>query len=101
MVRMEHNGIRRNPCTGLETRYLSRSKELYLAQVQMRVEVLMSAPVTATESVLVACEVCLKEIPRAESTIEEVDDYVMYFCGLGCYQLWRGVNAEIDTELDE
>jgi len=37
----------------------------------------------------VACEVCLKEIPRSEATVAEVTDYVAYFCGLDCYDKWQ------------
>jgi len=36
----------------------------------------------------VACEVCLKEIPASEASSEEATDYVIYFCGLDCYQTW-------------
>lgn len=38
---------------------------------------------------LVACEVCLKEVPKSEATVPEVADYVAYFCGLDCYQKWQ------------
>ncbi|MEN8107758.1 MAG: DUF3330 domain-containing protein [Pseudomonadota bacterium] len=41
------------------------------------------------ESVRIACKVCLKEIPPSEAQIEEASDYVLYFCGLECYQAWR------------
>jgi len=37
----------------------------------------------------VACEICLKEIPRSEATVPEAADYVVYFCGLECYAKWR------------
>lgn len=37
----------------------------------------------------VACEVCLKEVPRSEALVPEAADYVAYFCGLECYQQWR------------
>lgn len=36
----------------------------------------------------VACEVCLKEVPASEATVPEATDYVVYFCGLDCYQRW-------------
>jgi hypothetical protein len=54
----------------------------------------MNRPEEATEPVCVACEVCLKEIPHEQASIEEVDDYVMYFCGLDCYQAWRENNPK-------
>lgn len=36
-----------------------------------------------------SCEICLKSIPLTESEMSEVEDYVAYFCGLECYELWR------------
>ncbi len=44
---------------------------------------------------LVACEICLKEIPVSEAKIEEASDYVLHFCGIDCYQQWK------QQELDE
>ena len=38
---------------------------------------------------LVACEICIKEIPISEAKSEEATDYVMYFCGLECYAIWK------------
>jgi hypothetical protein len=37
----------------------------------------------------VACEVCLKEVPKSEATVAEATDYVAYFCGLDCYHKWQ------------
>ena len=48
----------------------------------------------STETEKVPCEVCLKEIPRSEAEIEEVSDYVLYFCGMDCYKKWRGENKK-------
>jgi hypothetical protein len=45
-----------------------------------------------TEIEKVPCGVCLKEIPRSEAKIEEASDYVLYFCGLDCYEKWREEN---------
>jgi len=42
-----------------------------------------------TEIERVDCEVCLKEIPASEATSSEASDYVIYFCGLECYEKWR------------
>ncbi|WIM04558.1 MAG: AF1514 family protein [Candidatus Nitricoxidivorans perseverans] len=36
----------------------------------------------------VACNVCLKEIPRSVAKSEEGSDRVYYFCGDTCYQEW-------------
>ena len=37
----------------------------------------------------VACEVCLKEIPLSEATSVKSTDYIVYYCGLECYDQWR------------
>jgi len=37
----------------------------------------------------VACDVCLKEIPRSEAIVPEATDYVLRFCGLECYEKWK------------
>ena len=42
-----------------------------------------------TEGEMIACEVCLKEIPISEAKVEEATDYVSYFCGLECYDKWK------------
>lgn len=38
---------------------------------------------------LVACEVCLKEVPQSEAAVPEAVDYVVYFCGIDCYRQWK------------
>ena len=43
----------------------------------------------STETEMVACEICLKEVPHSETEMEEVGDYVMHFCGLECYEKWH------------
>jgi len=58
----------------------------------------MSTPETPVELQRVACEVCLKEVPRSEASIAEARDYVAYFCGLECYQKWKnGREASSDA----
>ncbi len=37
----------------------------------------------------VSCDVCLKEVPKSEAQSPEGSDYVLYFCGLDCYERWR------------
>lgn len=37
----------------------------------------------------VACEVCLKELPKSEAMASEATDYVVYFCGLDCHEKWK------------
>ena len=41
------------------------------------------------EEVRVACEVCQKEVPRSEAVVPEATDYVLYVCGLDCYEKWK------------
>lgn len=41
------------------------------------------------ETEVVICEICRKEVPMTEAVMPEVADYVVQFCGLECYQLWR------------
>ncbi|MDH5388453.1 MAG: DUF3330 domain-containing protein [Gammaproteobacteria bacterium] len=48
----------------------------------------------STELDTVPCEVCLKEIPRSHAKTSEVDDYVAYFCGIDCYDVWQKENKE-------
>ena len=36
----------------------------------------------------VACEVCLREVPRSAGRAQECADYVRYFCGDDCYPQW-------------
>lgn len=55
----------------------------------------MSEDPSNTFSGQVACEVCLSEIPHTEAQSTEADDYVLYFCGLDCYDQW---NREGDPE---
>jgi hypothetical protein len=37
----------------------------------------------------VSCDVCLKQVPKSEAKSPEASDYVLYFCGLDCYEQWR------------
>jgi hypothetical protein len=37
----------------------------------------------------VACEICLREVPRSEAIVPEAADYVVYFCGLECFETWK------------
>ena len=49
------------------------------------------------EAIVVACDVCLREIPASEARNCEATDYVIYFCGLECYEKWRKQAAEKDS----
>ena len=51
-----------------------------------------SVPNTADTAGLVArvsCNTCEHEVPVSEAVVPEAVDYVMYFCGLDCYERWR------------
>ena len=47
-----------------------------------------------TEGIMMACDICLKEIPASESKNCEATDYVIHFCGLECYEKWRKQPAD-------
>jgi hypothetical protein len=38
----------------------------------------------------------MESIPRSETHHPEGEEYVMYFCGLECYAVWRGEAAKGD-----
>jgi hypothetical protein len=38
---------------------------------------------------LISCQICQHEIPLSEAVVSEASDYVVYFCGLDCYERWR------------
>ena len=43
---------------------------------------------------IVACEICLKEIPISEAKVDEAVDYVRHFCGLDCYAKWSAQDTK-------
>jgi hypothetical protein len=53
---------------------------------------------TATEKrfdeELIACEICLKEVPITEATNPEATDYVVHYYGLECYERWTTQDAK-------
>ena len=51
-----------------------------------------------TDTELVKCEVCLKEVPKSEAQSAEARDYVAYFCGLECYQEWEAAEMKERTQ---
>jgi hypothetical protein len=46
----------------------------------------MSANPMPIEFETLSCQLCLKELPVSEVKSAEATDYVVYFCGLDCYQ---------------
>lgn len=47
-----------------------------------------------TDEQLVSCKLCLESVPLSESEISEAEDYVAYFCGLECYDVWKKLQAD-------
>lgn len=41
------------------------------------------------EPEIITCEVCFKEIPISEAKSDKATDYIMYYCGLDCYDKWK------------
>lgn len=53
-----------------------------------------------TLSNIVECSVCLNEVPISEARSAEATDYVVYFCGLDCYQQWHIAASETSQEAE-
>ena len=49
----------------------------------------------------VACEVCLREVPRSESLVPEAADYVAYFCGLECFEKWKNLPDKPESRAEK
>lgn len=49
----------------------------------------MSEKPKSTESPLVSCQICLKEVPKSVAQSLEGSEYVYYFCGADCYAKWQ------------
>lgn len=43
---------------------------------------------------LLACEICLAEIPASVAQSLEGPDYIHHFCGLECYTKWQEATAQ-------
>jgi hypothetical protein len=56
---------------------------------------IMATPNKPVEVEQVTCEMCLKEIPKASATSPEATDYFVYFCGLDCYEKWKGQSGKM------
>ncbi|MFP4560796.1 MAG: DUF3330 domain-containing protein [Thiohalorhabdus sp.] len=48
----------------------------------------MSERHESTDPAKVTCEVCMAEVPHDDAKSMESSDYVVYFCGLDCYDRW-------------
>ena len=65
-----------------------RVPELGLRLERRRGEVPLTTADAAGDA-LVACEVCLREVPRSEAVVPEATDYVAHFCDLRCFEQWK------------
>lgn len=57
------------------------------------VETLMPAEVE-----LLPCAVCQKEIPKSVALSAEDQDYVLYFCGLECFESWEADKEAVQMQ---
>ena len=48
----------------------------------------MQQKASINDEQLISCEICLKSVPKQDSHSVEADEYVAYFCGLDCYDIW-------------
>ena len=55
----------------------------------------MNIKTDTTKTELISCDICMKEFPSEDAKISEIDDYVMHFCGLDCYDKWHN---KVDQE---
>lgn len=54
----------------------------------------MMTTTTSAGQDLISCEMCLREVPRSEAAVPEATDYVVYFCGLACYEQWKELQSQ-------
>ena len=59
----------------------------------------MTTSVKLLEVELIECEICLKEVPITEATNPEATDYVVYFCGLECYDKWMNQDEKLEDRV--
>lgn len=50
----------------------------------------MSDKITPKEPEHVSCKTCMKEIPIDSAKSVEAVEYVVHFCGMDCYEKWKG-----------
>lgn len=59
----------------------------------------MTTSVKLVEVELIECEICLREVPITEATSPEAADYVVYFCGLECYDKWMNQDKKPEDQV--
>lgn len=50
---------------------------------------------------IVACSVCLAEIPHSVAKSHEGAEYVYYFCGDACYARWKAAAQAESADMKE
>ncbi len=60
----------------------------------------MSTTNKPVEDVHVSCKVCLKEVPLSEAVVPEATDYFVHFCGVECFEKWKGKRAKPDDPVE-
>lgn len=45
----------------------------------------------------ITCEACFKEIPISEAKSVKATDYIMYYCGLDCYEKWKKQEEKLNN----
>ncbi len=45
------------------------------------------------QSESVSCTVCQQEIPHTNGLSVEAQEYLFFFCGVGCYSSWQQENG--------
>ena len=53
----------------------------------------------STTEEVVACEICLREVPTSEAKSVEAADYFLYFCGAECYAKWAEQAEKEEAQL--
>lgn len=43
---------------------------------------------------VLACDICLEEVPYDSAGLADVQDYVHHFCGLDCLEQWQRQAAQ-------
>src|SRR4051794_2413653 len=71
------------------TRNAAMDKHSDLQHSQANVELVSDATDPPVVLERVSCWQAFIEIPLSEAVVPEALDYVVYFCGLDCYELWR------------
>ena len=49
----------------------------------------------------VACEICLKGVPKSEAAVPEAVDYFVYFCGPDCYETWKNQREKPEEPVEQ